>query len=320
MNQRLPAGDLLYPEVDPRRSGRLDVGGGHQVYFEECGNPAGFPALFVHGGPGSRTRPVHRRFFDARLYRVVLFDQRGCGQSTPLGETLDNTTAHLVADMERLRHFLEIDRWLLFGGSWGSTLSLAYAIAHPERVAGMVLRGVFLGSEGEVQWYLSGLQRFLPEAWAEFAADAGPSIIRHYLSLVGDVDRNVALAAARRWCAYESRVMALMEPAGGGEPAPAEELLARARIHLHYLAHDCFLRPNELIDNLWRVGATPAIVVQGRLDMVCPPSAAVEVAKRLPRAELRVVDDGGHSALQPVIAKELCGATLRMGDHLIKST
>ena len=320
MDQKQAMGDFLYPVVEPYRTDWLEVGGGHRVYFENSGNPAGFPVLFVHGGPGSRSRPAHRRFFDPRFYRIVLFDQRGCGQSTPPGETLNNTTAHLIADIEQLRRKLGVDRWLLFGGSWGSTLSLAYAIAHPDRVAGMLLRGVFLASDAEVQWYLSGLRRFLPEAWIEFAGDAGASIVRHYRSLVEHAEAEVALAAARRWCDYESRVMALGQSGGASGALPTEELLARARVQLHFLAHDCFLRPNELLDNLWRIGAKPAIVVQGGMDMVCPPSAAVEVAGRLPGAELRLVANGGHSALQPAIATELCAATARMRDLLTGST
>ena len=316
MKQNQAAGDFLYPVVEPFRTDFLDAGSGHRVYVEESGNPAGFPVLFVHGGPGSRARPAHRRFFDPRFYRIVLFDQRGCGRSTPPGGTLDNTTAHLIVDIEQLRRRLGVDGWLLFGGSWGSTLSLAYAIAHPDRVAGMVLRGVFLASHAEVQWYLSGLRRFLPEAWDEFAGDAGASIVRHFRSLVDHADAEVALAAARRWCDYEARVMALGEAAGDGDTAPAEELLARAKVQLHFLTHDCFLRPNELLDNLWRIGAKPVIVVQGRLDMVCPPCTAVEVARRLPGAEMRLVADGGHSPLQPAIAAELCAATARMRDRL----
>jgi proline iminopeptidase len=319
MRPTVDAGHPLYPQVEPYRTDWLDAGGAHRVYFEECGSPAGFPALFVHGGPGSRVRPAHRRFFDPRFYRVVLFDQRGCGRSTPAGETRDNTTAHLVADMEQLRRQLGVDRWLLFGGSWGATLCLAYAVAHPDRVAGMVLRGVFLASDAEVHWYVSGLRRFVPEAWGEFARGAGDSIVLHYLARVADPDPEQALAAARRGCDYESLVTALGEPAGGSEAAPAQELLARARVQLHFLAHGCFLRPNELLDNLWRIGPAPAIVVQGRLDMVCPPATALEVAGRLPGAELRLVADGGHTALQPAIAKELCAATARMRDRLTKS-
>ena len=316
MDQNQAMGGFLYPVVEPYRTDWLDVGGGHRVYFENSGNPAGFPVLSVHGGPGSRSRPAQRRFFDPRFYHIVLFDQRGCGLSTPLGETFDNTTAYLIADIERLRRQLGVDRWLLFGGSWGSTLSLAYATAHPDRIAGMVLRSVFLASDAEVQWYLSGLRRFLPQAWTEFAGAAGASIVRHYRSLVEHAEAEVALAAARRWWDYESRVMALGESAGGGGTPPAEELLARARVQLHFLAHNCFLRPNELLDNLWRIGAKPAIVVQGAMDMVCPPFTAVEVAGRLPGAELRLVAGGGHSALQPAMAAELCGATARMRDLL----
>lgn len=316
MSQDVAAGGLLYPAVAPYRTDCLDAGSGHRVYFEESGNPAGFPVLFVHGGPGSRARPAHRRFFDPRFYRIVLFDQRGCGHSTPSGGIQDNTTAHLIADIEQMRRRLGVDRWFLFGGSWGSTLSLAYAIAHPDRVAGMVLRGVFLASHAEVRWYLSGLRRFLPEAWNEFAGDAGTSIVGHYRALVDHAQAEVALAAARRWCDYESRVMALEDPAGSSKPDCAEELLARAKVQLHYLAHDCFLRPNELLDNLGRIGAKPVIVVQGRLDMVCPPSTAVEVARHLPGAELRLVAGGGHSALQPAIAAELCAATVRMRERL----
>lgn len=320
MDQNQAMGDFLYPVVAPYRTDWLDAGGDHRLYLEESGNPAGFPVLFVHGGPGSRTRPAHRRFFDPRFYRIVLFDQRGCGQSTPLGGTLNNTTAHLVADIEQLRRQLGVDRWLFFGGSWGSTLSLAYAIAHPDRVAGMVLRSVFLASDAEVQWYLSGLRHLLPQAWTEFAGDAGASIVGHYRALVERAEPEAALAAARRWWDYESRVMALGQSGGASGAPPAKEMLARARVQLHFLAHRCFLRPGELLDNLPKIGAKPAIVVQGAMDLVCPPSTAAAVAGRLPGAELRLVADGGHSALQPAMAAELCAATARMRDLLTGST
>jgi proline iminopeptidase len=312
VDQNQTAGDVLHPEIEPYRRDRLAVGSDHRIYFEESGNPEGFPALFLHGGPGSRTRPIQRRFFDPDFYRIVLFDQRGCGQSAPLGSTVQNTTSHLVADIEQLRQHLGVDRWLLFGGSWGSTLSLAYAVAHPDRVGGMILRGVFLGGRAEVDWYLSGMRRFLPEAWEEFAGDAGGSIIDHYLALVHHPDEVIALAAARRWCAYESRLMALGETSTGGDDALPQELLARTRVQLHFLANDCFLRPNELFDNLWRIGTRPAIIVQGRMDVVCPPATAVAVAQRLPGADLRLVASGGHSALQPALATELCAATSHM--------
>lgn len=322
VDQNLAAADGLHPPLESRHSDMLAVGGGHHIYYEESGNPAGFPVLFLHGGPGSRSRPAHRRFFDPDFYRIVLFDQRGCGRSTPAGSIVDNTTAHLVADVERLRRHLGIERWLLFGGSWGSTLALACAIRHPQTVAGLVLRGVFLASRAEVQWYLCGMRRFLPDAWLEFAGDAGVDIVAHYCALLDHPDQAIALAAARRWGAYESRVMGPADTSGSGgansgssssvDHAAAEELLAHTRVQLHYLAHECFLMPSELLDNLQQVGTRPAIVVQGRLDMVCPPQTAWEVAQRLPQAELRLVADGGHSALAPAIARALCQATADM--------
>ncbi|HEV8646592.1 MAG TPA: prolyl aminopeptidase [Burkholderiales bacterium] len=320
MDQNQASGEVLYPAIEPYRKDWLAVGGGHQVYFEESGNPEGFPVLFVHGGPGSRTRPPHRRFFDPAFYRIVLFDQRGCGQSAPAGSIFENTTSHLVADIEQLRHHLGVDRWLLFGGSWGSTLCLAYATAHADRVAGMVLRGVFLGSATEVEWYVSGIRRFVPEAWADFAGDAGESVIEHYRQRIDHPETSVALAAARRWSNYETRIMAIGEMSNGGDDgrngATDEEMLAGARIQLHFLAHQCFLRPNQLLDDLWRIGNKPVTLVQGRMDMVCPPISAFEVSRRLAGADLRLVPNGGHSAMQPAVAAELCAATARMRDLL----
>src|SRR6185436_13617288 len=320
VDQNQAASEALFPAIEPYRKDWLGADGGHRIYFEESGNRAGFPVLFVHGGPGSRSRPVHRRFFDPSFYRIVLFDQRGCGQSTPPGSTIENTTPHLVADIEKLRHHLGVEQWLLFGGSWGSTLSLAYAIEHAHRVAAMVLRGVFLASDAEVEWYVSGVRRFAPEAWAAFAGDVGGSIIEHYRRLVDHPDASIALAAARRWCDYEARVMAIGQMSqgndGGRNAATPEEMLADTRIQLHFLAHECFLRPDQLLDDLYRIGDKPVTLVQGRMDMVCPPIGAFEVSRRLTRADLRLIPNGGHSAMQPVIAAELCAATERMRDLL----
>ena len=307
--------DGLYPHLEPHTKDWFDAGG-HRIYFETSGLPAGYPVLFLHGGPGSRARPAHRRFFDPGFYRIVLFDQRGCGLSTPLGEISENTTAHLVADIELLRRQLGVERWLLFGGSWGSALGLAYAVAHPERVAGMVLRGIFLASDAEVEWYLSGLRHLLPEAWAAFAGDAGADIIGHYRARL-EQEPETARAAARRWWDYESRVMAMEDSSGAAATPPAtEEMLASARVQLHYLANHCFLRPGELLDGLPKIGATPTIIVQGARDPVCPPATAVALAARLPGAELRLVANGSHSALQPAMAAELCAATARMRNLL----
>lgn len=304
------AGEPLYPGLGPFAVQQLAVGDGHTIYVEECGDPQGFPAVFLHGGPGSRIRAVHRRFFDPQFYRVVLFDQRGCGQSTPLGRTADNTTRHLVADIEAIRSHLGLDRLMLFGGSWGSTLALAYGAAHPERVAGMVLRGVFLASRVEVDWYLDALRNFVPEAWEALAQGGDGSLLARYHGLVSDHDDQRALAAARRWVAYEDAIMGLDAGSKAGGPAGgAEDVLARARIQLHYLVHDCFLEPGELASGLGRLAGVPALIVQGRLDMVCPPRAAYELARQLPRAELRLVERGGHSATEPEIARALRRAT-----------
>ena len=312
VDQNQAVGDVFYPPIEPYRRDLLDVGSGHRIYFEESGNPEGFPVIFIHGGPGSQSRPVHRRFFDPDFYRVILFDQRGCGQSTPLGSLSDNTTSHLIADMDRLRRHLNVERWLLFGGSWGSTLSLAYALSHADHVAAMILRGVFLGSRSEVDWFVSGVRSFVPEAWAEFARDAVEPLVEHYRRLTDDPGHEVALAAAKRWCAYEAKVMEPANATASAGAGPAQEILARVRVQLHYLANDFFLQPNELLDNLWRIGNQPVIIVQGRMDMVCPPATALAVAQGIEGAELHVVAIGGHSALQPEIAVELCAATRRM--------
>jgi proline iminopeptidase len=302
--------DILFPPVEPYRRDWLDAGGGHRVYFEESGNPDGVPVLFVHGGPGSQSRPIHRRFFDPSAFRIVLFDQRGCGQSTPRGAIFENTTAHLLADIEHLRLRLGVEKWLLFGGSWGSTVSLAYAIERPERVRSLVLRGVFLGSREEVDWYLQGVRRFVPEAWSDLAAGASGSLVEHYRELIDDPMQ--CLAAARRWSDYESRLLSPGAAVGAADATSQDELLARVRVQLHYLANGCFLRPAELLDNLWRMKDLPAIIVQGRLDMVCPPLAAAEVARRLSRAELRIVAGAGHAATEPAIAAELRSAVTRI--------
>jgi len=293
--------EVLYPPLEPFAEHKLRRQGGHVLHVEQCGNPEGFPALFLHGGPGSQTRPLHRRFFDPGFYRIALFDQRGCGRSTPLGHTGDNTTRHLVEDIEALRGHLGVERLMLFGGSWGATLALAYAGTHPQCVAAMVLRGVFLGTRAEVNGYL-GLGREVPQAWQALAQDAGSDVLEHYHRLVSQGD----LAAARRWLAYEDAVMALdTGTAQGNEMGAPEAVLARAKVQLHYLVHDCFLAPGELLSGLAGLAGTPVLIVQGEHDRVCPPRAAGEVAGRLPKAELRLVEHGGHSATAPEMAQAL---------------
>lgn len=297
--------DPLYPAIEPFATDMLPVDGGHQIYFEQSGRSDGFPALFLHGGPGSQSRPQHRRYFDPAFYRIVLFDQRGCGRSTPMGETADNTTAHLVADIESLRRELGIERWLLFGGSWGSALALAYATTYPGRIAGLVLRGVFLASRAELDWYLDGLRTFIPEQVGRLRNGECGDLLQRYHAEINHPDRRTALAAAQRWMAYEEQVMSIGSPASagatGGDDAAA---IARTRVQMHYLAAACFLRDRELLDNAWRVVAH-TIIVQGRLDMVCPPLTAHELSRSLPSCELRMIEQGGHSGSQPVIADAL---------------
>lgn len=306
MNTDQRAEGLLYPSIEPYLETDLAVGSGHRIHYELSGNPQGFPVLFLHGGPGSQTRPGHRCYFDPQFYRIVLFDQRGCGRSIPAGELCDNTTHHLVADIEQLRLALGVERWLLFGGSWGSTLALAYAVAHSERVAALILRGVFLASEDELEWYLNGLRRFVPEAWLQLAEGDGGNLVARYHALVNHPDAQTAANAARRWVDYEAAAMAI----GAPESAPptqndANALVARVRVQLHYLMNHCFLRKGELLDNLHRLAGKPTIVVQGRRDMVCPPVTAWEVASRLSGAELRMIGDGGHSASDSPLAPAL---------------
>jgi proline iminopeptidase len=302
--------DPLYPELVPFAVQQLAVGGGHAIHLEESGNPRGFPVLFLHGGPGSHTRPLHRRFFDPRFYRIVLFDQRGCGRSTPVGATVENTTRHLVADIEALRRHLGLDRMMLFGGSWGSTLALAYAIAYPDRVGGMVLRGVFLASRAEIDWYLYALRNFVPEAWAALAQGEEGGLLGRYHGLVSQGEEAQAVSAAQRWLAYEEALMSL-GAADTATPAAATpvDALGRARIQLHYLVHDCFLEPGELASGLGPLAEVPTLIIQGRLDLVCPPRAAYELARLLPRAELRIVERGGHSGSAPHMAETLRRAT-----------
>jgi proline iminopeptidase len=306
---------VLFPPIEPYDRQWLAADGGHRIYFEQSGNPEGLPVLFLHGGPGSRTRAEHRRYFDPRRHRIVLFDQRGCGLSTPAGSTQANTTQHLVEDIESLRRRLGVARWTLFGGSWGATLALAYATRHPGRVAAMVLRGVFLGSREEIRWYLESMKRFIPEAWAQFA-QGEPDLLGACHRQVCHPDPAVALPAARRWYDYEARTMSLGDAAAPTGAPPDDELLARVRVQVHYLAHDCFLRENELLDNLWRVPPVPTVIVQGRKDMVCPPSAALAVARGLPGAELQMVPGAGHSASQPAMAARLCEAVARIQARL----
>jgi proline iminopeptidase len=260
--------------------------------------------LFLHGGPGGGSSPEHRRFFDPTLFRAVLFDQRGAGSSTPVGETSGNTTQQLIDDIERLREYLGIERWLVFGGSWGSTLGLAYGQAHPSRCLGFLLRGIFLGRPSEIDWFLRGLSNVFPEAWHKFAGmlppDERQDLLRGYLKRLFDPDPRVHLPYARAWSEYEGTCSTLL-------PNPdlvrhfTDEALGLARLEAHYFAHECFLGPNELLSRIDRIRHLPATIVQARYDMVCPIVNADELARAWPSARYVVVPDAGHSVWEPPV-------------------
>jgi proline iminopeptidase len=321
----------LYPPSLARREGWLEVGDGHRLRWEEAGCPDGAPVILLHGGPGFGVAPDHRRFFDPRRYRVILVDQRGAGQSTPRAATHANTTWHLVSDLERLREALGVDRWHVFGGSWGSTLALAYAETHPARVRSLVLRGIFLGRPHEVRWlYAPGLLSQLhPEAWEDLLAPLPPEDRDDpeagYRRLLTSPDRAAVIRACRafaRWEAVLSHVITPPEALAAFDPlapvdvtAPPEAAEALTRLELHYFAHGCFLRPDQLLADVGRIRHIPTAIVHGRYDLVCPVATALDLARALPEAALQLVADGGHSAFDPPIARALVAATDRFA-HL----
>jgi proline iminopeptidase len=308
----------LYPAIEPYNSGMLRVSGVHEIYYEECGNPNGKPALFVHGGPGAGCDNRARRFFDPDAYRIVLFDQRGCGRSRPHASLVDNTTWHLVSDMEQLREHLGIERWLVFGGSWGSTLALAYAQKHPERVSELILRGIFMLSQFELHWfYQGGASAIFPDHWENYiaaipVAERGELIQAFYHRLTSD-DRATRVAAARAWSIWEAATSYLHVNEEQLHKWGEEEFaIAVARIECHYFVNRGFLKSeDELLHNVQWIRKIPAVIVQGRYDVVCPMQTAWRLHRAWPEAEFRVVPDAGHSAFEPGNTHELISATDR---------
>jgi len=297
----------LYPPIEPYEAGMLDVGDENLVYWEACGNPDGKPALVVHGGPGSGRTPGHRRYFDPDRYRVVLFDQRGCGRSTPHAsdpatDMSHNTTGHLLADMERLREHLGVQRWLLSGASWGSTLILAYAERHPDRVSQIVISGVTTTRRSEIDWLYRGLARFFPEQWARFRtgvpeADRDGDLVSAYARRMEDPDPRVRARAAHDWHAWEDATVSL-EPSGkpnAYSDRPPAALLARARICAYYFAHGAWLEEGALLRHAGRLAGIPGVLIHGRLDLGSPLDTAWELARAWPGAELAVIADSGHT-------------------------
>jgi proline iminopeptidase len=311
----MPRGDL-FPEIGPYQTGYLPLSDGHVMYWEQVGNPRGKPVLFLHGGPGAGAGTVHRRFFDPSVWRVIIFDQRGAGRSTPLGSLVANTTPHLVEDIEVLRNFLGVERWLLFGGSWGSTLALAYAQAHPEAVIGAVLRGIFLGRAAEVEWFLHGMARVFPEAHAAFAqflpeGERG-DLLASYLRRLTDPDPMIHGPAARSWSIYEGSCSTLL-PSFEAVSAFAQDrsALGLARIEAHYFVNNLFLPEVGLLGHMDALRDIPGEIVQGRYDMICPAQSAFELTAAWPSARLTIVPDAGHSALEPGVRTALIAALER---------
>ena len=305
--------DALFPPIAANKTSRIDVGDGHNLYIEDCGNPDGIPVIYLHGGPGAGISPLHRRFFDPDLFRVILFDQRGSGQSRPFAETKANSLWHLIDDMEVIRQHFGIEQWLVFGGSWGSTLGLAYGINHPQRCLGFILRGIFLGTQPEIDWFMHDMGRFYPEAWDRFihglpASEQQDPLASYYRRLM-DSSPSIYIPAAEQWSAYENSCATLSAEIRGGGGRMA---LSLARLEAHYFTHQCFMEDGYILDKIDVLQDMPAVIVQGRHDVICPPHSASDLAKAWPSAELKMVDDAGHSALEPGILKELLSALRRM--------
>ncbi|MFJ5487689.1 prolyl aminopeptidase [Hansschlegelia beijingensis] len=311
----------LYPPIEPYRHGHLDVGDGHRVYWELCGNPEGQPVVFLHGGPGGGCGAAHRRLFDPARYRILLFDQRGCGRSTPHAELEANTTWHLVADMERLRELTGAERWLVFGGSWGSTLALAYAETHPERVTGLILRGIFTLRRFELEWYYqSGASLLFPDKWESFLApipaEERGDLIAAYRRRLTSPERSVRLAAAKAWSVWEGETITLLpDPALAGQHGGDAYALAFARIENHYFTHAGWLDEGQLIRDAHRLSGIPGIIVQGRYDVATPVVTAWDLKRAWPEAEFHLVPDAGHAFSEPGILDRLIRATDAFADR-----
>jgi len=309
----------LHPAAAPFAEGMLAVGDGHVIAWELCGNPDGQPAVVLHGGPGAGRCPDARRLFDPRRYRVLLFDQRGCGRSRPHASLEANTTRHLVDDIERLRAMLGVDRWLVLGGSWGCALALAYAQTHPDPVSALVLRGVFAGRRSEAAWFLSGAAALFPDEWEKLAAlvpDRDGDVLDVCRRLLTSPERSVRLVAAKRWCRWERAISALRPSEPTALDIPDDEaVLALAQISAHYLANGSFLREGQLLDEAWRLAAVPGLIVKGRYDAVTPPRTAFDLHRAWPGSELVVVSDAGHSTSEPGLAHVILEATDRFAER-----
>jgi len=310
----------LYPKIEPYDRGMLDTGDGHRLYYEQSGNPQGVPVIFLHGGPGAGSNPAHRRFFDPDFYRIVIFDQRGAGRSRPFASVENNTTDHLVADIEQLRLHLNIHSWLVFGGSWGSTLALVYALRHTDRCRGLVLRGIFLGSTAELDWFLYGMNMVFPEAWRRFAEyipeQEQDDLMAAYHKRLMDPSAETHMQAAAYWAGYETSCSNLLTSPSEAPPQASSGALSLARIEAHYFINDVFIGDTEILDGVPGLRHLPCTVVQGRYDMVCPIRTADALVRAWPEIDYRIVPDAGHSAMEPGIRSQLVRATESMKDRI----
>lgn len=313
----------LYPPIDPFDQRMLDVGDGHHIYVEQAGNPDGAPVIVLHGGPGGGCSPAMRRYFDPELWRIILFDQRGCGRSRPHASVRANTTWHLVADIERIRHTLGIERWAVFGGSWGATLGLIYAQAHPEHVAYLALRGVFLSMQRELDWfYGGGAGQFWPDQWGRFVAmipeEERGDLIAAYNRRLFSGDLMIETRYARAWAAWEN-ALASMESDGGGGEGPADYARAFARLENHYFVNKGFLEVDgQILRDLHRIAQIPGTIVQGRYDMICPPLSAFRLVSGWPSGRLHMIKAAGHALSEPGISQELVRVMGQVGEKRVK--
>lgn len=312
----------LYPAIDPFDQRMLDTGDGHTIYVEQCGNPKGQPVIVLHGGPGGGCSPAMRRYFDPDVYRVVLFDQRGCGRSRPHASVVNNTTWHLVSDIERIRETLDIEEAVIFGGSWGATLALIYAISHPDRVRQLVLRGVFMMTQVELEWfYGGGAGQFWPEPWARFSElvpeDERGDLIAAYHQRLFSGDVRTETRFAQNWSAWENALASVYSNGQGGE-APGDYARAFARLENHYFINRGFLEEDGwILKNIDRIADVPGVIVQGRYDMICPPRRAWELAKAWPGADLRMIRNAGHALSEPGISSELVRVMDELGAETV---
>lgn len=306
----------FYPSIEPNNSGMLKVSDIHTLYWEECGNPQGKPVVFLHGGPGGGVAPDHRRFFDPKAYRIILFDQRGSGKSTPCAELRENNTWELIKDIETLRTMLKIDKWVVFGGSWGSTLALTYAISHPERVKALVLRGIFLCRPSEIKWfYQEGASEIFPDVWDEYlkpipVAERGDMVTAYYKRLTHE-NSEVRLQAAKAWSKWEAATSRLIVDQNAiDEFDDPEYALSFARIECHYFTNNAFFSTNNwILENIEAIRKIPAVIVQGRYDVVCPARSAWDLHKAWPEAKFTIIPDSGHAAAEPGTRSALIEAT-----------